>query len=608
MIHHTITFVAITTLNLAFVTFTVATYSTDAAIWSQTEVTTDWKGHSSGTFSQQLAAAIKPESFAIVSSKLLNKLYVCLENLVSAFNTVSYVGYCSGLLYHIIDYKCQHILYDCEFPQEPIRTAWELCGKFNMLMKTAFWFICTGNTIVGLDVTSMARIYVHNFTEFKVGMDGRAATIDQVAVLDTVAVLYTTSIQKVVSVMELVELVTEMLAEEDKYRAMKGIILQQLGAINFDNKITFHEFVIGKQKELVNFVKNISEKAGNTLEHIYRNPFINVITSGLTSRFVYAQYWAMLLEQETNLLAEYETSMSELLDWHFRMYKVMPVIVAIILVLGITGNGLLLTIFVRHKETRTPANTMLINLTVVDLISLVVNGLLDYLRVIFGWKFGWLSCKVYFTFTNIVFAVSTYSVAMISFQRYMAVTQLPSRACHNQPQKIKYVLIATVWGIGCLLSSPHTLTANIDNNICVTSSTENGSLLYTTDLITVCVVPLLITAVFSGLTAYKIRRSACEIPGEVTGQQRLKHSRIVSSNVLFALTVLFVVSYAPYFFFNFIGTVLRSSIANWEFTLVNTITHFLRFVNCCFNPFVLFVLSKQYRGYIKRCCGQRHSN
>ena len=314
MIHHTITFVAITTFHLAFVTFTVVTYSTDAAIWNQTETTTDRKNHSIGTFSQQLAATVTLESFATVSNKFHNKLNVCLENMVSAFNIESYAGYCSGLLYHIIEYKCQHILYDCEFPQEPIRTAWELCGKFNRFMKTAFLFICTGNIIVGLDVTSMARIYVHNFTEFKFGMDGRAATIGRVSVFFKVAVLYRTSIQNVVFVMELVELVTKMLAEENKFREMKGIILQQIGTLNFDNKFTMIEFVIGKQKELVNFVKNISERAGNMLQHAHRNPFINVITSGTISRFVDVQYWAKVLEQETNVLVEYETSLTVLQD------------------------------------------------------------------------------------------------------------------------------------------------------------------------------------------------------------------------------------------------------------------------------------------------------
>jgi len=79
----------------------------------------------------------------------------------------------------------------------------------------------------------------------------------------------------------------------------------------------------------------------------------------------------------------------------------------------------------------------------------------------------------------------------------------------------------------------------------------------------------------------------------------------VSSTVLFALTVLFVVSYAPFFLFKFLIFGVGISVTNWNFFLVNTITYCLRYVNCCLNPIVLFVMSKRYRGYIKRYCGRR---
>jgi hypothetical protein len=89
MIHQTITFVAITTLHLAVVTFTMGIYRTDAAIWSQTQTTTDWQDHSSGTAYQQMAATNTPESFNNVASAVHNELNASLENLVSAFNTAS---------------------------------------------------------------------------------------------------------------------------------------------------------------------------------------------------------------------------------------------------------------------------------------------------------------------------------------------------------------------------------------------------------------------------------------------------------------------------------------------------------------------------------------
>jgi hypothetical protein len=127
---------------------------------------------------------------------------------------------------------------------------------------------------------------------------------------------------------------------------------------------------------------------------------------------------------------------------------------AIVFVVGMTSNGLLLTIFVRYKKMRALANSMLINLTVLDFLSLVVNVLLDYLLAMQPWPLGWFGYKHFVFSYYFIIAVSTYSVAMISVQRFVVVWQLSSLAWCHQSQKTKYVLMAVVWGIGCLVSVP----------------------------------------------------------------------------------------------------------------------------------------------------------
>ena len=458
---------------------------------------------------------------------------------------------------------------------------------------------------MGHDVIPLARIYAHNFTEFMDRLNGSAAAIGEVPVLDTVADLYRTSIQHVESVRELVEHVTEMLSVENKIDELNRTILQLWSPRRFFNQTSFLDIIVEKQKELVSLLKNIFVKAGKMSEHKDGNPFINAISSSTISRFVDTQYWEVQLIQEAVVLFKYQTCMREAQDIDFILYKVTPVIMAIILVVGMTGNGLLLTIFVKHKETRTIANSMLINLTVVDFISLSVILVLDYLRLVTPWYQGWLGCKIFLFLSFLLSSVSTYSVAMISVQRFVAVRQLPSLAWCHQSQKTKYVLTATVWGIGCIVSVPNAVIAVYDSE---TETCLKNSPPYFTDtvtLITFCAVPLIITAVFSGLTACRIRQSAREIPGEATGQQQLQHSRMVSSTVLFALTVIFVFSYAPDFLLNFLFFQVGITMTSETYTWVNMVTYHLRFVNCCLNPIVLFVLSKRYRGYIKRCCGQR---
>jgi hypothetical protein len=602
MIHHTITFVAITTLHLAFVTFTMDIYRTEASIWSRTETTTAWQDHSSGTAYEQIAATNSPDSFTSVASTVRNHLNESLENLLPAFNTSNYIGNCSDIREHTdtdAD-EFQIIPYDEEFPDEVIRTAWELYVQFHTLIKTAVRFICTGNIAVGHEVITMSRTCVHNCTEFMVRLNGITAAIGEAAVLDTVADLYRTSIQQVKSVMELVEYLTEIISEGDKINVKKRIILHKLEGVDFFYNSSVLELSIGHQKELLSSLINILEKVGNMSEHTYVNPFINVLTSGKISRFLEVQYWEKQLEQETRVLVQYQTKLRNTKHKQFVWYNVSFVLNAIVLVMGMTSNGLLLTIFVRHKETRTLANSMLINLTVVDLLSMVFNELLEHLYIITNWQYGLFGCKFHRYFGTALFAVSTYSVAMISVQRFVVVRQLHALAWCHQSQKTKYILIAAVWGIGCILSVPHAVS-----NLCYRVSAEILGIMYTCDFITICVVPLLITAIFSVLTAYRIRRSAREIPGEATGHEQLKHSRMVSSAVLFALTVLFVVSYAPFLLFNFLKSGADVSLPFWEFNWIYTISYHLRFLNCCLNPIVLFVTNKRFRVYIKKCYGQR---
>ena len=633
MIHYIITFVAITNLHLAFGTSTMDTYSTDATIWSQTETTTDPQNHSSGTAYRQRAATNTPESFSNLVSTVQNELNVSLENLVSAFDKSSYDddygGFGMGFetdevendmhdeevplelendIKHSLDPgQFNYAEYDEEVPRELYLTLSELYAQFNTLIEPAVRFICTAISNVSYDVISTSRTYVHNCTEFMVGLNGSTAAIGEVSVDDTVADLYRTVIQQVESMMELVEHLTEMVSGEVKFYEIGLSIFQQLEVIKLFNLTSELEIAVGKQKELVNLLQNISERAGNMSEHTDGNPFINVTTSGRMSRFVDAQYWAEILDERSQMLVTYRAWLREVQHAQFVMYKVTPVIMAIFVLVGITGNGLLLAIFVRHKETRTLANCMLINLTLVDFLSLIVNLLLDYLRVTTPWHMGWLDCKLFTFFGYLLMAVSTYSVAMLSFKRFMAVWQLRSLDWCHQSQKTKYVLIATVWGIGCIVSVPHAVFADIDSKTetCKVFSFKYRGPMDTADLIVFCAVPLLITAVFSGLTAYRIRRSVREIPGEATEQQHLQHSRMVSSTVLFALTVLFVVTYVPDFLFQFLIFGVGISVTIETFTLVNVVTFCLRFVNCCLNPIVLFVMTKRYRGYIKRYCGQR---
>jgi len=126
MIHHTVTFVVITTFHLAFVTYTAEIYRTDAAIWSQTENTTDWDDQTSATAYQQMAATVNPVFVTSVANTFNNDSNVSLENLVSAFNISSYVGNSTDLQEQTDVDEFLYISYDGEFPGGFLRILQEM--------------------------------------------------------------------------------------------------------------------------------------------------------------------------------------------------------------------------------------------------------------------------------------------------------------------------------------------------------------------------------------------------------------------------------------------------------------------------------------------------
>ena len=127
----------------------------------------------------------------------------------------------------------------------------------------------------------------------------------------------------------------------------------------------------------------------------------------------------------------------------------------------------------------------------------------------------------------------------------------------------------------------------------------------TADLVVICVVPALVMGLFSYLTAARIKKSVASPTGERTGQEQLRHNRMLSAHVLTGLAVLFIVSYFPSFLLYFITFQVEVKLGHLEMYVVDLVTYLLQFTNSCLNPVALCVMSRKYRKYFKEiysCC------
>jgi hypothetical protein len=601
-----VTLIAVTTLVLSFVAMAMESYEIyAAAIFSEYETSTTPMDNTNGADYEEETTTAR-DSFMYMDSKPNASSASC----VSGFDISLYHNNCTEVYEYENGNQFQYMSYNGEFLHNLTATASELCEEFHVLLKTAMRFTCTANETMGHDVIYKSQTYVRKCKEFLAKLnasmlDQNEAALDKSDAPDTG--VYEMSVLRAQRLVEVAEQLTDLVTGQAKIDILNNSIAQYSEEEYFLNTTLVLEIIVREQEERISLLKNCMQKAVNVSKYTEENGFLALLVSNHTSPLLDVRYWSDLLKNESETLRRYKESLFGGQHDQFILYTVKPAVTAIVFVVGITGNGLLLAIFIRYKETRTLPNSMLMNLTAVDCVSLLINMLLDYLRIISPWKLGLPMCKLFYLSRYVFVAVSTYSVVTISVQRFTAVRQLPSRAMCHLGKRTKYVVMATIWALGIILSVPHALIAKVEDDLCYELSFEHFGPVSTADLVLFCVVPVILVAVFSGLTAARIRRSVCSIPGEGAGQDRMRQNRMVSSNIMIALAVLFVVSYTPYYLYSFLTIQVGVKTTGWQFNTVNVVTYYLRFVNCCLNPLVLFVMSKRYRGYMKKyfCCGDR---
>jgi hypothetical protein len=277
----------------------------------------------------------------------------------------------------------------------------------------------------------------------------------------------------------------------------------------------------------------------------------------------------------------------------FKQY-VEPVVLGLILPIAALGNGLLLCIFIRHPEMRTGPNACILNLSIGDCLSLMVNLQLTYWDILnVSWQMGVWMCKVFMSAKDLaVFVVplsaQRYSLAARSFQKHRG-------RCGFSERTTTSMFILAVWVLALGFALPAFLTATVDTR-CLYTAPDDGYIrrTWTIQLFVFCVIPFFVICFFNLRTAHHLKQSVRNMPGEnQTTVQAEGRNRV--ANMVVALTTVFCVSYVPNFLLRvlFVWSVIEhDSEATFA---ISFMTFCLFFCNTCFNPIALFSMSTTYR-------------
>jgi hypothetical protein len=280
-----------------------------------------------------------------------------------------------------------------------------------------------------------------------------------------------------------------------------------------------------------------------------------------------------------------------------------PAVYLVIFIVGMVGNGSLLFIFIRHRETRTRSASMIINLLVCDFFNLILSVPLHcFFKSGENLSHSVTLCRIVFSARHFFRSVSAFAVVALCVHRCSTVTAgLPQR--YSGTRSTAFHMLA-VWLLALAVALPPAFVQDFYNYHC--SAPEDDYFVKVIVLINVllycAVLPsamIVCTTVVVRRLKYKARNKSAY--GRCRFQERLRKR---SARVMMALAMVFLLSYFP---FHVMILLIRLVYVNKTSPLVFypfRLSRYLLFANGCFNPIALFAVSGKFRKLLvsSPCC------
>jgi len=330
------------------------------------------------------------------------------------------------------------------------------------------------------------------------------------------------------------------------------------------------------------------------------------------------QEWHTRISHKTDRLKHYQDVREKLENELLFGSYINPVAYGVILLVGLVGNGTVLFIFAQVKDVRTKYNVTIFNLVIGDTLNLLINIPLHYM-VHYSFMFGTLTglwCHIFAMTRFLFFAVSALSVVSLSIQRYVVTVHALWR-----PRILgnSCLYVVSVWVLAILVSLPEAFNVSDRNGVCSSYSKILRKAFSLLNFLLYCVTCPSIMAAFSILTARRLHNSTRDVPSQLCNTN-MEQSRKRSARVLRALALAFLISYVPTFTWNFVDYWFQGELFELPDIVsvsIDNVAYHLLFLNVCFNPVALYIVSSTFRKafivYMFRCFSkvkilQRSSN
>ena len=297
--------------------------------------------------------------------------------------------------------------------------------------------------------------------------------------------------------------------------------------------------------------------------------------------------------------------------------SVLSVLLILVMLIGVVGNFLVIYVVLNYGRLKTVTNTYLLHLALSDLVFLSGIPFFISSMIVRAWVFGSFFCKLFFLTQGVNQYTSIIILALLSFDRYLAV-------CHSN-QSIVWrsrvnanILLILAWILSFILMLPiitftstqPTSPSKIQCTVYFPSSVSQ--MLYFIFVIYTAIITFILPLSLMTFFYIQIVR---RLRHKVSQQHNRSHTNVRTrrkvSVLVLAVIGVHIFCCAPYWTFQIITTAQLLSQTSSILMPASSITQFLLFVNSSTNPILYAFLSEVFRLSFKRvfyCCLSTNDN
>ncbi|XP_028307210.1 nociceptin receptor [Gouania willdenowi] len=259
---------------------------------------------------------------------------------------------------------------------------------------------------------------------------------------------------------------------------------------------------------------------------------------------------------------------------------------ALILVMGLSANLLVISLFSKRKSRRNHLDVLLLSMTLADLLTLLLVPLTLHSAVSYSWPLGDTSCKVYQFLLAFGLSASTYSLCAVSVTRAVIITN-PYRP---PAADLLLLLLVLVWALSFFISLPLRMFATKESvessSFCLPTVQEHHYQVVLGQFLLFYLLPMAVIAISSAWLSLYLHRC----PVMSTSSTRNTRRALL---MVFMAAASFSSCWLPGYVLElcvFLGLYRHG--AAWDgFYFLCTV---LQYVHPCINPVIYVLLSKRY--------------